>query len=156
MSRRPAASSPRRDASVTGVALRRGSVAVWRLGLLLAGSLGRRRGVRDVRQHLRVVRQVVAVPGWQLLGVALRADADGLALALRRRDGDLDLGLLAVLVLAVDLDGRAGLHVARAQHLVGERILDVALDRTAERTGSHRGIPTLLDQQVARVVGQRQ
>ena len=37
---------------------------------------------------------------------------------------------------------------SRAQHEVRQRVLDVALDRPAERTGTHRRVPALLDQEV--------
>src|SRR6478735_9300868 len=67
----------------------------------------------------------------------------------RRHDGDVDL----LVVLASDEDCRAGLELA-PEHVVGERVLDVALDRTAQRPGAHRGVVALLDEQVLRLVGQ--
>ena len=48
---------------------------------------------------------------------------------------------------------RAGIDRC-AQHLVGERVLDVALDRAAERAGAHGGVPALFDQQVLGLVGE--
>ena len=38
------------------------------------------------------------------------------------------------------------------QHLVGERVLDVALDRAAQRPGAHRRVPALVDQQLLRLL----
>src|SRR5207244_1244529 len=131
---------------------------------------GGRRRVRHVGQDLGILRQVAGALGQAravaraavagLLLARLRAHADRLALLAlrgRREDADLDLRLLlvaAVLLLAIDLDGRAGLHVARAQHLVGERVLDVALDRAPQRPRAHCRIPALLDQQLLRVLGE--
>ena len=65
------------------------------------------------------------------------------------RDVDLVLGL----ALAVDQDRRAGLELA-AEHEVGERILDEALDRAAQRAGAHRRVVALLDQQLLRLLGE--
>jgi hypothetical protein len=48
------------------------------------------------------------------------------------RPGDLDLDLVVRVALLVDEDRRAGRDLA-AEHEVGERILDVALDRAAQR-----------------------
>src|SRR5918995_2444049 len=121
------------------------------LGLL--SFLGRGRGVGNVRQDLGVVGQVgcalrVRVRGGPLLaGVALRSHAHGLPLALLRLD-DLDQHVaLVVLRRLADLDGRAGRHRLR-QHLVRERILDVALDGPAQRARAHRGVPALLHEEV--------
>src|SRR5919201_3262114 len=79
----------------------------------------------------------------------LRRDRDLLRRDLARDDRDVDL----VLVLAVDEDRRARLELA-AEHEVGEGILDVALDRAAQRPGAHRRVVALLDQQLLRLVGQ--
>src|SRR3954453_13838161 len=96
----------------------------------------------------------------------LRADANplGLGLGLLRTRGllrfdDRQAERLVVLVagrVALDHHGRARNHLALAQDFVGERVLDVALDRAAQRTGAHRGVPTLVDQQVLGLVGQIQ
>ncbi len=47
----------------------------------------------------------------------------------------------------------AGVELA-AEHEVGERILDEALDRAAQRPGAHRRVEALLDEHVLRRVGQ--
>ena len=41
-----------------------------------------------------------------------------------------------------------------AEDEVGERILDAALDRAAQRPGAHRRVVALLDEQLLRVVGE--
>src|SRR4051794_28950542 len=111
---------------------------------LSARAFRARRRVRHVGQHLGIVWQrpaAVALGELRLVAAALallRPDTDRRALlaALRSDDVDRDLGVLLLAVLgrlrlaAVDLDGRSRLQV-RLQHLVGERILDVALDRPA-------------------------
>ena len=43
-------------------------------------------------------------------------------------------------------------HRAGLQHLVGERVLDVALDRAAQRPGAHGRVPALVDQQLLGVL----
>src|SRR5215212_7825112 len=90
--------------------------------------------------------------GALLAGVALRSHPDRLALALLGLD-DRDRHVLLVLLRGLaDLDGRAGGHRLR-EHLVGERVLDVALDRPAQRARAHRGIPALLDEEVRGIAG---
>src|ERR687892_328651 len=91
VSRLPNEKSPRR------------SGASWIRSLVLCLVLGRRWCVRHVRQHLRLVRELVArVRGRVsraalLAGVALGADSDRLALALLGLlDRDLDLVLVAL------------------------------------------------------------
>src|ERR687898_2082872 len=76
---------------------------------------------------------LAAVAGVRVvLALLAGADADLLGLLLLRRLARLDdlqlqraLLVLALLV-AIDRDGGAGRHLARLQHLVGERVLDVA------------------------------
>src|SRR5579864_3171614 len=53
--------------------------------------------------------------------------------------------------LAADEDGRAGLELP-AEHVVGERVLDIALDCAAQRPGAHRRVVALVDEQVLRLV----
>src|SRR3954451_18714096 len=107
--------------------------------------------VRHVRKHFRLVGQL----GLRLIA-ALSADADGLALLRLRRSDDLDVDLAFAVVRPTDiglrhLDGRTGLHLG-PQHRIGERVLDVALDRATQRPRTHRRIEALLDQEVLRVV----
>ena len=124
------------------------------------GWIRRRRRRRAARRPVRLAaRALVAV-------VLLGADADllGLGLGLLRprrllRLDDRQLQRAVLLVaggVALDHHGRAGDHLALAQHFVGERVLDVALDRAAQRPGAHRGVPAFLDQQVLGLVGQLQ
>src|SRR5919204_265428 len=61
---------------------------------------------------------------------------------LARDDRDVHL----VLVLAIDKDRGARLELA-AEHEVGERVLDIALDRPAQRTRAHRRVVALLYEQ---------
>src|SRR5215207_213898 len=101
-----------------------------RVGRLLA--LGGRLGV--------VAALVLGLFGW-----------DGDLLGLRRspredRDGDLVVGV----ALPVDQDRRAGGELA-AEHEVGERVLDEALDRAPERAGAHRRVVALVDEQLLRL-----
>jgi AcrR family transcriptional regulator len=74
---------------------------------------------------------------------------------LARDEGDVHLvARRAVLVrLARDEDRRARLELA-AEHVVGERVLDVALDRAAQRPGAHCRVVTLVDEQLLRLVGE--
>src|SRR5829696_7140011 len=121
------------------------------LGLLSVFRSGR--SVRHVRQDLGFVGQVrggvrVRVRRRPLLaGVALRSHAHGLARALLRLHDLDDHVALVVLRRLADLDGRPGRHRLR-EHLVRERILDVALDRPAQRARAHRRIPALLHEEV--------
>src|SRR4051812_1048316 len=71
---------------------------------------------------------------------------------LRLAHGQRDLGVRA-LRRALDHDGRARRQLG-AEHEVRERILDVALDRPAERAGAHGRVPALLDQEVLCVLGE--
>ena len=54
---------------------------------------------------------------------------------------------LAILIRLFDHDGRARRHLG-AKDEVGERVLDVTLDRPPQRTRAHGGIPALLDEHV--------
>src|SRR5881275_206793 len=68
------------------------------------------------------------------------------------QDDDVDLALpVHHLALAPDEDRRTGLERA-AEYEVRERILDVALDRAAQRPRAHRRVVSLLDEQVLRLV----
>src|SRR5262245_52588560 len=89
-----------------------------------------------------------ALDDWVVSGLVLGrvfrrcGDGDLLALALAA-EADRDL----VVVLAVDDDRHARLQV-RAEHEVGERVLDVALDGAAQRSCAHRRVVALLDEQL--------
>src|SRR4051794_20047315 len=83
---------------------------------------------------------------------AAGADADRLGLLLGRDDLERDLGLLA-LGRPADHHRAAG-HELGAQDEVGQRVLDVALDRAAQRPGAHRRVPPLVDQQVLGILGE--
>src|SRR4051812_8826993 len=108
----------------------------------LALAVGRR--ARRDRLAGRLVAAVLLAAGAADRGRNL------LRLAHRQRD----LGIRA-LRRALDHDGRAGREL-RPQHEVRERVLDVALDRPAERTGTHGRVPALLDEQVLGVLGELQ
>src|SRR4051794_26845559 len=108
---------------------------------------------------------VLALAGTVLAAAALvGADPDLLGLRpgrrfllrfLRRDDRQAErLVLLVAGLVAGDHHRRPRRHLALAQDFVGERILDVALDRAAQRAGAHRRVPALLDQQVLGLVGQ--
>src|SRR5262245_45024133 len=86
----------------------------------------------------------------RLVGGLLRWDGDLLGRDLARDDGHVDLVGVA---LARHEDRRAPLERA-AQDEVGQRVLDHALDRAAQRPGAHRGVVALLDQQLLRLVRQ--
>src|SRR5258706_13528816 len=73
-------------------------------------------------------------------GHLLRRDLAG-----DHRDVDLFARLSVLVRLAGDEDRRARLELA-AEHVVGERILDVALDRAAQRPGAHRRVVALVDE----------
>src|SRR5581483_9391388 len=87
-------------------------------------------------------------------GLALLPGADAdllrLGLLLRRALARLDdrqlqwVVFLVALLVPLHLNGRARIHLAGLQHLVGERVLDVALDRPAQRACAHRRIPALV------------
>src|SRR5215218_3585763 len=127
------------------IAARPGSlIALLRSGLGVAGAAG----ALALRRALAVV-------------VLLRADADllapglfdGFRLRLLRGD-DLEAEgfvLLVAALVAGDHHGRAGGHLALAQDFVGQRVLDVALDRATKGTSTHRGIPAFVDQQFLRL-----
>src|ERR1700722_19628596 len=76
---------------------------------------------------------------------AFSAHANGCLLLLGLDDRELDLALC--LRVGVHHDGGAGSQLL-AQHEIGEWVLDVALDRTAQRARAHRGIPALVDKQI--------
>src|SRR5690242_634357 len=80
----------------------------------------------------------------------LRRNGDLLRRDLAGDDGHVDLLRIA---LAGHEDRRAGLERA-AEHEVGERILDHALDRAAQRPGAHGGVVTLLDEELLGLVRQ--
>src|SRR4051812_21014479 len=79
----------------------------------------------------------------------VRRHGDLLRRDLAGDDRDVDL----FVVLAVDQDRGAGLELA-AEDEIGERVLDEALDRAAQRPGSHRRVVALVDEQLLRAVGQ--
>src|ERR1039458_8367195 len=87
----------------------------------------------------RLVRVGRALVRGELLGCA---DADRRLLLLWLDDRQAHLALLA-LRSGVDHDGGAGGQLL-TQHEVGQRVLDVALDRAAQRTCAHRRVPPLL------------
>src|SRR5215210_293568 len=119
-----------------------------------------RRRVRHVRQDLRLVRQLGRAVSGGAVGLvralldrsALGADAHCLAHLGGLHDRDRDV-LLVALRRLVDLDGRAGRHGLR-EHLVRERVLDVALDGPAERACAHGRVPALLDEEVRGLLGE--
>ena len=79
---------------------------------------------------------------------ALRSDADRRRLGRGLDHRQLDVGILLALHGAgLDQHGRSRRDLG-AQHEVGQRILDVALDRPAQRPGAHRRIPALVDEQI--------
>src|SRR4029453_7663784 len=119
-------------------ASRRPSGVLLRLNdlLLLGVGGGRRR---------RLLLGSVAVAGL-LLPPATPGSGDLLWLD----DRQVDLGVLAV-GRALDHDGRARRELGLEDE-VGQRVLDVALDRPAQRARSHRGVPALVDEQVLRVL----
>src|SRR4051794_22361028 len=111
------------------------------------------------RLHLlfRRERWLVQRPGVvHRLALALlaAADADRRGLLGRLDDRELDL-FLGALGRRLDQDGRARRELG-PQDEVGQRVLDVALDRPAQRAGAHRGVPALLDQEVLRRLGEVQ
>src|SRR5690348_10526042 len=77
----------------------------------------------------------------RLVGGLHRRDRDLFGRDLARDDGHVDLVGVG---LARDEDRRARLERA-AQDEVGQRVLDHALDRAAQRPGAHRGVVALLD-----------
>src|SRR3954468_14010990 len=147
-------------AGKTATATRAAAISLVRRGRLLVvvavGGVGRR-CIRDLGQNLRLVRQRSAAVTGRLLALAtLGADAHGLALLGLGRSDDLDVDLALAVVRPADiglgdLDRGARLHLG-PQHRVGERVLDVALDRAAQRPGTHGRVESLLDQEVLRVV----
>src|SRR5262245_6300338 len=90
--------------------------------------------------------RVVAALGGRLLG----RHRDLVHVLGRGARDDLDLDLVVRVALLVDEDRRAGRDLA-PEHEVGERVLDVALDRAAQRPGAHRRVVALLDEQVLRL-----
>src|SRR4051794_34080999 len=106
----------------------------------LALAVGRR--ARGDRLAGRLVAAVLLAAGAADRGRHL------LRLAPRQRD----LGVHTV-PRALDPDGRARRQLA-AEHEVGQRVLDVTLDRAAERAGAHGRVPALLDQEVLGVLGE--
>src|ERR1035441_2668274 len=85
-------------------------------------------------------------------GAAFGAPPAGRLLLLGVDDRETHLALLLALG-RVDHDGRAGGQLL-AQDEVGERVLDVALDRPTQWAGAHGGVPALFDQQVLGGLGQ--
>src|SRR3954463_5653988 len=90
--------------------------------------------------------RVRALHGAGLLA-ALRADAHRGRLGLGLDDREPHVLVLVALGRRLHEHG-AALDELRAQHEVGERVLDVALDRPAQRARAHRRVPALLDQEV--------
>src|SRR5205085_8111168 len=74
---------------------------------------------------------------------------------LARDEGDVDLvaRLAVVGARASDEDRRARLELA-SENEVCERILDVALDRAAQRPRAHRRVVALVDKKLLRIVGE--
>src|ERR1035441_3297231 len=85
-------------------------------------------------------------------GAAFGAHPDGRLLLLGVAAPETRLALLLALG-RVDHDGRAGGQLL-AEDEVGERVLDVALDRPTQWAGAHGGVPALFDQQVLGGLGQ--
>src|SRR6185369_3386875 len=112
-----------------------------------------RPGSLTARLGLGLVAGAVAgvAVGLALGVVLLRPDADLLALGLLDRfrlrllrGDDLEAErfvLLVAALVAADHHRRAWGHFALAQDFVGQRVLDVALDRPAQRAGAHRRVP---------------
>src|ERR1700750_1264070 len=95
-----------------------------------------------------VVRRLVAA----VLLAAGAADRGRNLLRLAHRQRHLGIRALR---RALDHDRRACPQLA-AEDEVRERVLDVALDRPAERAGAHGRVPALLDQEVLGVLGELQ
>src|SRR5205823_12760808 len=97
------------------------------------------RAAKPPRGALLFARLARIVAG--AFGLVAGRDRDLLGFALLARDhGDVDF----LLALAVDHDRGSGGQL-RAEHEVGEGILDVPLDRAAQRPGAHRRVVALLD-----------
>src|SRR5919106_4021292 len=133
-----------------------------------------RTGTRSPSRRLRIARaglvgawlgRALVVAGWLVARGAvargsvvalLGADADGLGLLLRplARLDQLQLqgALLVAIRIAVDQHRRPGDDLAVPQDLVGQRVLDVALDRAAQRTGAHRGVEALVGEELLRLL----
>src|SRR4051794_32790102 len=96
------------------------------------------------RVHRRLVERAAVVLALLPLAVATaHADRRG---RLRLEDGKHDV---AVVALLRDLDHhRPARHELALEHEVGQRVLDVALDGPAQRTGAHGRVPALLDEEV--------
>ena len=122
-------------------------------------------GFRDALQRRYLLslggRVGIAAVGRVLVVVALLgADTDLLRLRLLRRSlarlDDLQLQRMVFLVtlrVPLDLHGRARGHLA-GQDLVGEQVLDVALDRPAQRPRAHRRVEALVHQKLLGVLGE--
>src|SRR5688572_27924371 len=104
---------------------------------LLGGGLCRRFGRRLLRR------------GLALGGLLLRrADRDRSRVRRARRGGD-ELNLQAVFLGALRVrvhEERAAVLELLAEHVVGQRVLDVALYRAAQRAGAHGGFSALVDE----------
>src|SRR3954447_13724427 len=133
----------------------------WRKRPPLQVPIAARPGSFTAGLRLRLVAGAVGAVSLGLAAaVLLRSDADLLALRLRfalrlLRGDDLQAERFVLLVaggVAADHHRRAWSHLAPAQDFVGERVLDVALDRPAQRAGAHRRVPALVDQQVLGLV----
>src|SRR4051794_37280274 len=113
------------------------------VGLLAARLVDR----RLVQRAARLVR----------VRLALGPDADRRLDLLGLDDRELHEPLLDAvldrLVPLVDQDGRAGREL-RPQDEVRERVLDVALDRAAQRPGAHGRVPALVRQQILGLLGE--
>src|SRR3954463_12229633 len=96
------------------------------------------------RVHRRLVERAAVVLALLPLAVATaHADRRG---RLRLSGGKEDV---AVVALLRDLDHhRPARHELALEHEVGQRVLDVALDGPAQRTGAHGRVPALLDEEV--------
>src|SRR4029079_18709063 len=96
----------------------------------------------------RYTRRTHASSQWWLFGGAAPGELHRLG-----ADDALDGAEHDVVAFGVDNDGFARVEFL-PQDLLGQRVLDEALDRTAQRPGAERGVVTLLRQHELGVVGE--